>query len=76
MSRIGISAEYEQAGSNHCLPTITVGASRVAPHPLCLHAVANTPASPRKRIRSLHLGFAHPLPQEDNGSTSTHNMAE
>jgi hypothetical protein len=31
------------------IPTaITPGASRVAPDPLCLHAVANTPAGPRE----------------------------
>ena len=35
------------------IPTaITPGASRVAPDPLCLHAVANTPAGPRE-LRSL-----------------------
>ena len=33
-------------------PAITAGASRVAPDPLCLHAVATTPAGPRKPVRS------------------------
>jgi len=32
---------------------ITAGASRVAPDPLCLHAVATTPAGPMELIRSL-----------------------
>jgi len=31
---------------------ITAGASRVASDPLCLHAVAITPAGPMKRVRS------------------------
>ena len=35
------------------LTAITAGASRVASGPLCLHAVANTPAGPMESVRSL-----------------------
>src|ERR1039457_3710402 len=41
---------------------ITAGASRVAPDPLCLHAVATTPAGPMERIRSLLLHRLRPSP--------------
>src|SRR5713101_6575167 len=41
---------------------ITAGASRVAPGPLCLHAVATTPAGPMERIRSLLLHRLRPSP--------------
>ena len=34
---------------------ITAGASRVAPGPLCIHAIANTPAGPMRSIRSCSL---------------------
>jgi hypothetical protein len=45
------------------IPTaITAGASRVAPDPLCLHAVATTPAGPMERIRSLLLHRLRPSP--------------
>jgi hypothetical protein len=42
--------------------TITAGASRVAPDPLRLHAVATTPAGPMERIRSLRLHRRRPSP--------------
>ncbi len=42
--------------------TITAGASRVAPDPLCLHAVATTPAGPMELIRSLLLHRRRPSP--------------
>jgi hypothetical protein len=42
--------------------TITAGASRVAPDPLCLHAVATTPAGPTERIRSVLLHRRRPSP--------------
>jgi hypothetical protein len=38
------------------------GASRVAPGPLCLHAVANAPAGPRRLNRSLLLPRRRPSP--------------
>jgi len=41
---------------------ITAGASRVAPDPLCLHAVATTPAGPMELIRSLLLHRLRPSP--------------
>jgi len=41
---------------------ITAGASRVAPDPLCLHAVATTPAGSMKPIRSLPLHRLRPSP--------------
>src|SRR5260370_14670972 len=41
---------------------ITAGASRVAPDPLCLHAVATTPAGPMELIRSLLLHRRRPSP--------------
>jgi hypothetical protein len=41
---------------------ITAGASRVAPDPLCLHAVATTPAGPMERIRSILLHRRRPSP--------------
>jgi hypothetical protein len=44
------------------LIAITAGASRVAPDPLCLHAVATTPAGPMERIRSLRLHRRRPSP--------------
>jgi hypothetical protein len=44
------------------LTAITAGASRVASVPLCLHAVATTPAGPMKRIRSLLLHRLRPSP--------------
>ena len=43
-------------------PAITAGASRVAPDPLCLHAVATTPAGPMELIRSLLLHRLRPSP--------------
>jgi hypothetical protein len=42
--------------------TITAGASRVAPDPLCLHAVATTPAGSMELIRSLLLHRRRPSP--------------
>jgi len=48
---------------------ITVGASRVASGPLCLHAVATTPAGPRALIRSLLLPRRRPSP--DNSWVSS-----
>ena len=42
--------------------TITAGASRVAPDPLCLHAVATTPAGPMELIRSVLLHRRRPSP--------------
>jgi len=45
------------------IPTaITAGASRVAPSPLCLHAVATTPAGPMEPIRSLLSHQLRPSP--------------
>ena len=45
------------------IPTaITAGASRVASGPLCLHAVATTPAGPMEPIRSLLLHRLRPSP--------------
>ncbi len=45
------------------IPTaITAGASRVASDPLCLHAVATTPAGPMERIRSVLLHRRRPSP--------------
>ena len=45
------------------IPTaITAGASRVAPSPLCLHAVATTPAGPIGPIRSLLSHQLRPSP--------------
>ncbi len=41
---------------------ITAGASRVAPDPLCLHAVATTPAGPMEPIRSVLLHRRRPSP--------------
>ena len=41
---------------------ITAGASRVASDPLCLHAVATTPAGPMELIRSLLLHQLRPSP--------------
>jgi len=41
---------------------ITAGASRVASDPLCLHAVATTPAGPMEPIRSLLLHRLRPSP--------------
>jgi len=44
------------------LIAITAGASRVALDPLCLHAVATTPAGPMERIRSVLLHRLRPSP--------------
>jgi hypothetical protein len=44
------------------LLTITAGASRVTPDPLCLHAVATTPAGSMELIRSLLLHQLRPSP--------------
>jgi hypothetical protein len=45
------------------IPTaITAGASRVAPRPLCLHAVAHTPAGPRELTRSVLFPQRRPSP--------------
>ena len=45
------------------IPTaITAGASRVAPDPLCRHAVATTPAGPMEPIRSLLSHQLRPSP--------------
>src|SRR5580658_7479109 len=52
------------------IPTaITAGTSRVAHGPLCLHAVANTPAGRMEVVRSYHsLRFG--LPRNRGGSAS------
>src|SRR5207247_9451440 len=44
------------------LIAITAGASRVASDPLCLHAVATTPAGPMELIRSVLLHRLRPSP--------------
>src|ERR1019366_216061 len=46
---------------------ITAGASRVASDPLCLHAVATTPAGPMELIRS-YCSIDFGLPQITDGS--------
>ena len=44
------------------LIAITAGASRVASDPLCLHAVATTPAGPMEGIRSVLFHRRRPFP--------------
>jgi hypothetical protein len=51
------------AASCQLIPTaISAGASRVASGPLCLHAVATTPAGPMEPIRSVLLHRLRPSP--------------
>jgi hypothetical protein len=52
MSRILASASSARASCQLIHTAITAGTSRVAYGPLCLHAVANTPAGLMELVRS------------------------